>query len=154
MTREEFQTAAGVYFERLLLATKDLPSDRLGWPMDNGHESALTLFENLRVRAERMVRALEMLFHGNDTHILLSGEYVVSGDLLRSLANFRIAHTTVMAAAERVPLERMSPYGEIPDWLNEHYLTPLEQAVPRIENWANSLRSRGQAGPTGLPVIQ
>lgn len=155
MIREEYLTAAGVYFERLLLPIKDLPPDRLNWPLVEGAETtALDLFAQLAVRGERMVRALELLYNGVDADELLTIPYIVTADTKRSLAHFRIAHSTVMAALERVPDTRFSESLDLPDWLLTEYLAHMEQAVPQIEAWALTLRSRGQAGPTGLPVIQ
>ena len=55
---------------------------------------------------------------------------------------------------ERIPESRFTESGDLPEWLIDEYLTPLESAVPKIENWVTDLSRRGQAGPMGLPVIQ
>lgn len=154
MSREEYLTAAGVFFERTLLPVKDMPADRLIWPLAEGSESALELYGELARRAERMVRALELLYHGADADELLATPYQVSSDTKRSQAHYRIAHSTVIAALERVPEARLHEHNELPEWMLTEYLQPLEQAAIRIERWSAELRGRGQAGPTGLPVIQ
>lgn len=154
MIREEYLAVLGAYYERALFQIKDIPADRLEWPLADGEVSTLDLFGELAARAEKMVRALELLYHGADATELLATPLKNKLDAKRALATFKIAHSTVAAALERIPESRFHDDGEIPTWLIEDYLTPMQQAATRIEAWSQSLRARGQAGPTGLPVIQ
>lgn len=153
MIREEYITAAGAYFERLLMPIQELPDDRFDLPVAEGAESVHELFADLALRAERMVRALELLFHGK-AYKPQAIVVKVAPEFKRTLATFRIAHSTVIAALERVPLERFGEEGELPEWLLIEYLTPLETAAPRVDKWATAIRARGLGGVTGLPVIQ
>jgi len=154
MIREEFITAAGVWSERLLLAVQELPESSFTQTPDTGGKSVHELFAAQAQRGETTVRELERLFHGQD--IDLSGTFATRqvDSIKKTLAGFRIAHSTVMAALERMPIERLMDNGEVPTWLLEQYLYPLEQMVPAIESWAADLRSRGHGGPTGLPVLK
>jgi len=154
MIREEYLAVVGAYFERALFQIKDIPADRLGWPLADGKESAIELFCELTARAERMVRALELLFHGADTSELLATPLNIKHDAKRAVASYKIAHSTVAAALERIPESRLNENSEVPEWLINEYMTHIQTAATRIEDWSQSLRVRGQAGPTGLPVIQ
>ena len=154
MIREEYLAVVGAYFERALFQIKDIPADRLEWPLAEGEVSTIELINELTARAERMVRALELLFHGADTSELLATPLNIKHDAKRAVASYKIAHSTVAAALERIPESRLNENGEVPEWLINEYMTHIQTAATRIEDWSQSLRARGQAGPTGLPVIQ
>lgn len=154
MIREEYITAAGVSLERLVLCVRDLPDDRFALPLGSDAESVHALFADLSARAERTVRALELLYQGVDFNVETMPSSAQAPAFKQTFANFRIGHTTLLAALERIPLARFSADGELPQWLLSHYLEPLQDSVPRVESWAGTLRSTGHAGPTGLPVIQ
>ncbi len=154
MIREEYLAVVGAYFERALFQIKDIPADRLEWPLADSEESTIELINVLTARAERMVRALELLFHGADTSELLATPLNIKHDAKRAVASYKIAHSTVAAALERIPESRLNENGEVPEWLINEYMTHIQTAAARIEVWSQSLRARGQAGPTGLPVIQ
>lgn len=154
MIREEFLAVVGAYFERALFQIKDIPLDRLEWPLAEGKESAIEIFCELTARAERMVRALELLYHNSDVTELLATPLNIKRDAKRAVVTYKIAHSTVAAALERIPESRLSENGEVPEWLINEYMTHIQTAATRIEVWSQSLRARGQAGPTGLPVIQ
>ncbi|MCB1059990.1 MAG: hypothetical protein KDB65_07155 [Calditrichaeota bacterium] len=154
MIREEYLTAAGAYFERLMLAVQDLPDDRLLLPLLNDTVSPRDLFADLNTRAEKTIRALELLYQGIDPEEEQPHVETKLQEPKRVLSNFRIAHSTVIAALERISDSRFGENGDLPEWMLHNYLTPLEEAVPKLEAWSKDLKSRGQAGPTGLPVIQ
>lgn len=154
MIREEFTTAAGVWSERLLLAVQDLPEASFSQTLDSGGQTVHEQFAAQARRGERVVRALERLYQGLDFELSDAPARHAPQSFKQSLAAFRIAHSTVIAALERMPMERLTDNGELPTWLLEHYLLPMEQMVPTIETWSANLRARGHGGPTGLPVLK
>ncbi len=154
MTREEYLAVVGAYFERALFQIKDIPADRLEWPLAEGEESTIDLICELTARAERMVSALELLYHNQNVDDALARPLLVKSDSKRAVATYKIAHSTVAAALERIPDSHLNENSELPEWLISEYMTHVQTAATRIEVWSQSLRSRGQAGPTGLPVIQ
>ncbi len=154
MTREEYITVTGFFFDRLMKAVKDMPGDRFLVPFQNETATPQELFTDLSARAERMVRALELLYQGEDLEDKYNSPHKSTVDIKRALSHFRVAHSTVIAALERIPPSRFGETGELPTWMLDNYFSPLEQAATKIEEWTKDLRSRGQAGPTGLPVIQ
>ncbi len=153
MIREEYITSAGSCFERLLGAIQELPAERFELLLDGG-ESVHELFAELSSRAERMVRALDVVMQQRELRLDELTRPIRRDEWKRTLAGYQIAHSTLLAALERVPLERFHAEGELPNWLLDSYLVPLERALPRVEAWAAHLRERGLGGPTGLPVIQ
>jgi hypothetical protein len=154
MIREEYLTAAGAYFERLMLSVQDIPEDRLLLPLLNETATPRDVFADLNARAEKLIRALELLYQGVEPEDEQQRDEKEPQAPKRVLSHFRIAHSTLTAALERIPTSRFSESGDLPEWMHHNYLTPLEQAVPKLEAWSKDLKSRGQAGPTGLPVIQ
>lgn len=153
MTREEFITVTGFFFERLIQAVKEIPDEKFLEPFAQESVTPRDLFADLSARAEKLVHALELLYQGEEIDNIHEPRKS-NLDVKRALAHFRIAHSTVVAALERMPDSRFAETGELPDWMLQNYFTPLEQATTKIEAWAKDLRHRGQAGSTGLPVIQ
>ncbi|MBK6767348.1 MAG: hypothetical protein IPG71_13945 [bacterium] len=153
MNREEFLAATNAYLERLMMAVHELPEVQLHQPITEGAHSVCELFSILAVRAESIIRALDRLYQGLEPE-LAALPVKSNPEFKRAQSALRIAHTTVSAALERIPLSRLDPDGNLPGWLCDNYLKPLEGNVPVIEQWAKDLRARGLAGPAGLPVIQ
>ena len=122
MIREEYLAVVGAYFERALFQIKDIPADRLEWPLAEGEESTLDLINELTARAERMVRALELLFHGADATELIATPLNIKHDTKRAVATYKIAHSTVAAALERIPESRLNENSEVPEWLVSEYM--------------------------------
>jgi hypothetical protein len=155
LTSAEFTAAVEIALERLMLSLQGFPQERLLDPMAEGECSVASLLSELSGKAERVVRALEIAYRGEEVSIeALEEPSSFRHDLKRAESHLKLAHSTVMAAIERITWPVNGDEDEIPAWLIDHYLTPIELLVPKIESWANNLRSRGLAGPTGLPVIQ
>lgn len=164
MIREEFITASELALERLLAPIKDLPIELMDEPLTEGKWSVKQLILHLTYWNTLTVRALEALYAGEEfdwspyDDIDKLNEQIVSDrqpdPYRRIVAEFQIVHGTLMAAVERIPAERFSESGELPDWLVTHVPQHYLHHAPKLEAWAKKIRDSGRGGSTGLPVVQ
>jgi len=164
MILQEFITASEIALDKLMSPLKELPDALMDEPIADGKWSVKQIILHLSYWDTLVVKALEALYQGEEFDWSPYGEIDRLNENIvldrhddpfkRVVAEFQIAHSTMMAAIERIPSERFGEGGELPDWLvervPEHYLLH----APKVTTWAKKIRDEGRGGPTGLPVMQ
>jgi hypothetical protein len=164
MIREEFITASEIALEKLMTPLKELPEELMDEPIAEGKWSVKQMILHLAYWDIIVVRALEALFQDSEFDWSQFEEAdnfnatVIEGrqheSYRRIATEFQIVHGTIIAAVERIPLEKFGDSGELPDWLTHRVPDHYMLHVPIVETWAKKIRDSGRGGMTGLPVVQ
>jgi hypothetical protein len=164
MTREEFITASEIALERLMTPLKELPEELMDEPIAEGKWSVKQMILHLTYWNIIVVRALEALYQDSEFDWSQFEEAdnfnatVIEGRLHESYrriaTEFQIVHGTIIAAVERIPSEKFSEDGELPDWLTHRVPDHYMLHVPIVETWVKKIRDSGRGGIMGLPVVQ
>ncbi|MFZ5432738.1 MAG: ClbS/DfsB family four-helix bundle protein [Calditrichota bacterium] len=163
MNREDFTAAWEAAYTTIIAALQSLPPELLQEPLAEGKWSLRDLAAHLIFWDKITLRALEARFQGQD---LDWNEYsdwdglnrqaadeMRTTPLKRMISEWQLTHGTIEEALSRVPEELLFERGEIPQWLHENVLDHYVYHAGQVEEWVETIRKEGKAGPSELPVI-